>query len=243
MTDQPFEPQPEPIEPAAHPVGADAEPRPEPAPAESVDARVLEGTRTDAWVPMSDGVYLAVSLYLPHESLGPQPCILEALPYRKDDMTSSYRPEYLRLRDEHAYAVARLDVRGTGSSGGRATDEYPEQEQRDLAEVLAWLAAQPWCDGNLGMYGTSYSGFNSLQMACEQPPELKAVIAIYATDDRHTDDVHYMGGLRKWIDLVDYCHYMTPMNALPPVPAVFGPSWRGEWQARIAEHEPWLLTW
>ncbi|MGE0818439.1 MAG: CocE/NonD family hydrolase [Candidatus Nanopelagicales bacterium] len=204
---------------------------------------VVEGTKVDAWIPMSDGVFLAVTLYLPDASHGPQPCILEALPYRKDDMTSSYRPEYVRLRDEHAYAVARLDVRGTGSSGGRATDEYPEQEQRDLAEVIAWLAAQEWCDGNVGMYGTSYSGFNSLQMACERPPHLKAVIAIYATDDRHTDDVHYMGGLRRWIDLVDYCHYMTPMNALPPVPAVFGPTWRDEWRARIDEHEPWILNW
>ncbi|MBI1376275.1 MAG: CocE/NonD family hydrolase [Frankiales bacterium] len=201
------------------------------------------GTKADAWIPMSDGVFLAVTLYLPDPALGPQPCVLEALPYRKDDLTSSYRPEYVRLRDEHSYAVARLDLRGTGSSGGRATDEYPEQEQRDLAEVLAWLAAQPWCDGSIGMYGTSYSGFNSLQMACERPPELKAVIAIYATDDRHTDDVHLMGGLRRWLDLVDYCHYMTPMNALPPVPAVFGPTWRDEWRARIAEHEPWLFTW
>jgi predicted acyl esterase len=202
-----------------------------------------EGTRVDAWIPMSDGVFLAATLYLPDPAGGPQPCILEALPYRKDDMTSSYRPEYVRLRDEHGYAVARLDLRGTGSSGGRATDEYPEQEQRDLAEVITWLAGQSWCDGNVGMYGTSYSGFNSLQMACERPPELKAVIAIYATDDRYTDDVHYMGGLVRWIDLVDYCHYMTPMNALPPVPAVFGPRWREEWRARIEEHEPWLLTW
>ncbi len=130
-----------------------------------VEGSILEGTKVDAWVPMSDGAFLAITLYLPHESAGPQPCILEALPYRKDDMTSSYRPEYVRLRDEYRYAVARLDLRGTGSSGGRATDEYPAQEQRDLAEVLTWLAAQPWCDGNLGMYGTSYSGFNSLQMA------------------------------------------------------------------------------
>jgi predicted acyl esterase len=231
-------------EPSASEPPATEPPASEP-PASEPPARepIVTGTRTDAWIPMSDGVYLSVTLYLPDPSHGRQPCILEALPYRKDDMTSSYRPEYVRLRDEHGYAVARLDVRGTGSSGGRAVDEYPAQEQRDIAEVLTWIAAQPWCDGNIGMYGTSYSGFNSLQMACERPPELKAVVAIYATDDRHTDDVHYMGGLLKWIDIVDYPQYMTPMNALPPVPAVFGPAWRDEWHARIAEHEPWLLTW
>ena len=83
---------------------------------------------------MSDGERLAVTLYLPES--GAQPCILEALPYRKDDLTASFRPEYTRLRDEFDYAVARLDVRGTGSSSGRATDEYPYQEQRDLAEEI-----------------------------------------------------------------------------------------------------------
>lgn len=201
-----------------------------------------EGVRRDEWIEMADGVRLAVTLYLP-EGSAPQPCILEALPYRKDDMTSSYRPEYTRLRDEYSYAVARLDLRGTGSSAGRATDEYPVQEQADLKEVISWLAAQPWCDGNIGMYGTSYSGFNSLQLAAERPPALKAVIAIYATDDRFQDDVHYMGGSLRWLDLIDYCHYMTPMNALPPVPAVWGEGWREEWAARIAEHEPWLHTW
>ncbi len=202
------------------------------------------GTCIDEWVVMADGVRLAVTLYLPDPASGTQPCILEALPYRKDDMTSSgYGPEYERLRDDYGYAVARLDLRGTGSSGGRATDEYPEQEQADLREVIAWLAAQRWCSGAVGMYGTSYSGFNALQMACERPPALKAICAIYATDDRYTDDVHYLGGVLKWLDLIDYCHYMTPMNALPPVPAVWGDGWREEWLARIAQHEPWLLTW
>ena len=68
---------------------------------------------------------LAATLYLPDEAAGPQPCLLEALPYRKDDLTSSYAESYGRLRDEHGYAVCRLDLRGTGSSAGDATDEYP----------------------------------------------------------------------------------------------------------------------
>jgi uncharacterized protein len=201
------------------------------------------GTEVAAWIPMSDGAALSATLYLPDAALGPQPCIIEALPYRKDDLTSTYAPEYVRLRDDHSYAVCRIDLRGTGSSGGDAVDEYPAQEQRDLAEAMTWIAGQEWCDGSIGMYGTSYSGFNSLQMACERPPQLKAVIAIYATDDRYTDDVHYRGGAIKFVDLVDYDHYMTPMNALPPVPAVWGDGWRDEWRRRIDANEPWLLTW
>jgi predicted acyl esterase len=195
------------------------------------------------WITVRDGTRLAADLYLPSNP-DPTPALLEALPYRKDDLTGdSHSEDYLRLRTEGGFAVCRLDVRGTGSSAGRAIDEYPLSELDDLADVIAWLAAQPWCNGRVGMFGYSYSGFNSLQLACERPPALGAICAIYSTDDRYSDDVHYMGGALRAIDLVDYCHYMVPMNALPPVPAVWGQGWRDEWRARIAEHEPWLLRW
>ncbi|MGL5827301.1 MAG: CocE/NonD family hydrolase [Nocardioides sp.] len=199
-------------------------------------------------IPLSDGHFLAATLYLPDAALGPQPCLVEALPYRKDDQTSSYAESYRSLRDNHRFAVARIDVRGTGSSSGDASDEYPDAEQRDLVEAIGWLAAQEWCSGSIGMWGTSYSGFNSLQVACERPPALKAICAIYATDDRWTDDVHWRGGALRLIDLVDYCHYMTAMCVLPPVPAVWGKDpertdWEAEWHRRLATNDPWILTW
>lgn len=112
---------------------------------------------------MSDGIRLAATLFLP-DGEGPWPAILEALPYRKDDQTQSYWDEYRRLRDEGGYAVARVDLRGTGSSEGLAADEYLPLEQRDLCEVIDWLAGQEWCTGAVGMYGASYSGFNSLHI-------------------------------------------------------------------------------
>ena len=195
------------------------------------------------WITVRDGTRLAADLYVPSGDK-PVPVLLEALPYRKDDITSeSHADDYLRLRSEGGFAVCRLDLRGTGSSAGRAVDEYPLSEFDDLGDVIAWLAAQDWSNGRVGMFGYSYSGFNSLQLACERPPALGAICAIYATDDRYTDDVHYMGGALRAIDLVDYCHYMIPMNALPPVPAIWGVGWRDEWLARIADHEPWLLRW
>jgi putative CocE/NonD family hydrolase len=89
--------------------------------------------------------------------------VLEALPYRKDDVTASYRPEYERLCGEHGYAVARVDLRGTGSSEGMAIDEYPASEQADLCQVIGWLAGQPWSTGSVGMYGTSYSGLRAVR--------------------------------------------------------------------------------
>jgi uncharacterized protein len=194
------------------------------------------------WIPMSDGVRLAVTLYLP-DGANRVPCLLEALPYRKDDLTASYRPEYTRFRDEFGYAVARVDLRGTGSSSGIALDEYHAQEQADLLEVIAWLADQPWCSGSVGMFGTSWSGFNALQLACERPPALKAIVASYATDDRWTDDVHHMGGAMRLLDQVDYQLYMVAMNGLPPVPSVFGDGWRQEWVTRAEQTPEWFTNW
>src|SRR4051812_29391820 len=202
------------------------------------------GHSEHAWVTMSDGVRIAATLHLPAGfETTPAPALLEALPYRKDDLTAGYRPEYVRFRDEHGYAVVRVDVRGTGSSEGIGTDEYPVQEQRDLNEVIAWIASRPWCTGAVGMFGTSYSGFNSLHLAAARPPALRAVVAIYSSDDRYSDDVHYMGGLPKMLDLVDYPLYMVAMNALPPVPSLTGDGWRDVWRQRVARTEPWLLRW
>ena len=93
------------------------------------------------------------------------------------------------------------------------------------------------------MYGTSWGGFNSLQVAMERPPALHAIVPIYASDDRYTDDVHYMGGVLKALDLVDWVIYMAACNVLPPVPAVYGEGWREEWRRRIDGTEPWLLRW
>jgi uncharacterized protein len=55
--------------------------------------------------------------------------------------------------------------------------------------------------------------------------------------------VHWRGGALRLVDLVDYDHYMTPMNVLPPVPAVWGEGWYDEWLRRLETNEPWVLTW
>ena len=99
------------------------------------------GTQQEVRLTMADGIDLAATLYLPDPSLGPQPCLLEALPYRKDDLTSSYTETYERFRDEFGFACCRVDVRGTGSSQGNPTDEYPVEEQSDLAEVIGGAVA------------------------------------------------------------------------------------------------------
>ena len=104
---------------------------------------------------------------------------------------------------------------------------------RPNREVIAWLAAQPWCTGKVGMFGTSYSGFNALQMAAERPPALAAICAIYASDDRYTDDVHYHGGCLPVSESVAWAGRMVALNALPPLPEVVGEHWYALWRERL----------
>ena len=151
-----------------------------------------------AWIPMKDGVRLAATLYMPDGARAGEkfPALLEYLPYRKDDGTAA--EDYARYAyfARRGYVGARVDIRGFGNSEGRPTDrEYSEQEQVDGEQVIHWLATQPWSNGKVGMLGISWGGFNSLQMAMRHPPELKAIIAIDATEELFHDDIHYIDGM------------------------------------------------
>jgi predicted acyl esterase len=112
-------------------------------------------------IPLSDGNYLSAHLIMP-AGTGPLPAVFDYYPYRKDDTSAAnLRRQYYLA--ERGFVGIRIDVRGTGGSTGLAEDEYTRQEQLDGLEAIAWLAEQPWCNGNVGMFGTSYGGFNSLQ--------------------------------------------------------------------------------
>ena len=116
------------------------------------------------------------------------------IPYGKDNWRRNAdiaRGTYLARR---GYALCRVDVRGTGSSGGVALDEYTEAETLDGYDAVEWLAAQPWCTGAVGMWGISYGAFTSIQVAKLRPPHLRAIVPIQGTDDRYLTDVHYIGG-------------------------------------------------
>ena len=90
------------------------------------------------------------------------PAILEYLPYRKRDGTYERDALTHPYLAGHGYAGVRVDIRGSGESDGLLFDEYSQQEQDDALEVIAWLAAQPWCSGAVGMMGISWGGFNAL---------------------------------------------------------------------------------
>ncbi|MEM9320514.1 MAG: CocE/NonD family hydrolase [Pseudomonadota bacterium] len=182
---------------------------------------------------MPDGVALAGRLFLPERAASCQvPAVLEFLPYRRRDVTAA--------RDEATYpaymqagiAGIRVDLRGTGDSGGTFDDEYSEQELRDAEAVIAWIADQPWCTGAVGMMGISWGGFNALQLAARKPPALKAVVSIASTVDRFADDIHFKGGAMMSSNLY-WATQMLGRAALPPDAAVLGEEWRSRWMARL----------
>lgn len=193
-------------------------------------------------IPMRDGTRLRADLYLPAEGTGPWPVVVEYLPYRKDDLTAPRWNVPVALA-QHGIVGVRVDVRGTGSSGGIARDEYSEEELQDGEDVLAWLAAQPWCSGRVGLWGTSYGAFNALQIAMRRPPHLTAIVAHAGSDDRYATDVHYWGGCVQAMEFLSYPLWMVALNALPPDPEPDDTRWLETWRQRVEQVEPWLFTW
>jgi len=150
------------------------------------------------WIPMKDGVRLAATLYMPDGAKPREkfPAVLDYLPYRKDDSTAAGDYPKNAYFARRGFVGARVDIRGFGASEGTPTDrEYSEQEQLDGEQIIHWLATQPWSNGKVGMYGISWGGFNALQMAMRNPPELKAIIATDATEELFHDDIHYIDGM------------------------------------------------
>jgi predicted acyl esterase len=194
---------------------------------EPVGVREIE----NSWIVMPDGVRLAVSLWLP-EVDHPVPVVLETTPYRKRDSSRAYGRFWGRQLAQYSVAFARLDARGSGDSGGLLLDEYLPQEQQDAAEAIAWLAAQDWCNGAVGVRGVSWGGFITLQTAALAPPALKAIMPMCASDRRYTDDAHYVGGAFALTGLKWATSFKSVM-AGPPDPELFGPDWEAAWMARL----------
>ena len=204
-----------------------------------------------AWIPMPDGIRLAATLYMPDGAKADEkfPTLLEYLPYRKDDGTAAGDYPKHAYFARRGYVGVRVDIRGCGASEGVPPErEYSEQEQLDGEQIIAWLAHQPWSNGNVGMFGISWGGFTALQMAMRHPPALKAILAVDATAELFHDDVHYIDGMahidefelnmdmaQGWVGAPDYSldeKVLGPRFDSPPWSLLYlkhqhdGPFWR-----------------
>jgi predicted acyl esterase len=158
-----------------------------------------------AWevkVPMRDGVKLATNVYLP-EGEGPWPVVLGRTPYAKDrsirdqkDLPETIVPE---INDkigyiEQGYAQVMQDTRGRYRSEGEFTCFM--SDHMDGYDTVEWIAAQPWCDGNVGMVGTSAPGITGIMAAVGAHPALKCVVAGKASGS-HYYHLAYHGGVPR----------------------------------------------
>ncbi len=205
---------------------------PEPGPVRMVE---------NDWIPVSGGDRLAVQLWIPNTAR-PAPVVLEYIPYRKRDRYRGYGQYWGRRLASFGIAYARVDTRGSGDSTGVLTDEYLPQEHSDAAEAIAWLAAQPWCNGAVGMRGVSWGGFSALQAAALAPPALKAIMPMCASDMRYTDDAHYIGGALGLTDLKWAASFKLVMAA-PPDPELSGEGWETQWRERLEASPAIAAAW
>lgn len=196
-------------------------------------------------ITMRDGCKLYANIWIPKNAFENKikvGALLEYIPYRKNDNTSmrdSIRHPYYA---GHGLASIRVDMRGSGDSDDVLYDEYLKQEQDDCLEVFDWIIRQTWSNGNVGMFGKSWGGFNSLQVAARQHPALKAIITLMSTDDRYADDVHYRGGCLLASDMVWWGSTMFAYNARPQDPQIVGSSWKENWFKRL-EVSPFWKKW
>ncbi|MEQ8767863.1 MAG: CocE/NonD family hydrolase [Planctomycetota bacterium] len=208
------------------------------------EARFDSYVRTSRYLEMRDGVKLAIDVIRPakdgvatDEKL---PCIWTHTRYRR-----AVAGPGGRIRSEgdspltaplihHGYNFVAVDVRGAGASFGSWQGLFTEEETDDAYEITEWIAAQPWCDGNVGMAGGSYLGITQLMAASRRPPHLKAIFPMVAYFDLY--DVAYHGGvffddfIRTWSELT--WQLDTQVVAAP----VDGKSGEELLRAAIADH-------
>lgn len=186
----------------------------------------------DLGITLSDGCRLSARVWRPADAEDdPVPVIVEYLPYRKRDGTCARDALTHPWFAARGYACVRVDMRGNGDSHGVMADEYTPLEQADCIEVINWLAAQPWCNGSVGMMGISWGGFNGLQVAAHAPEPLKAVITLCSTVDRFADDIHYKGGCLLNENL-GWGATMWSYSSRAPDPALRS-DWREMWLERL----------
>ncbi len=156
-------------------------------------------------IRMDGGVEIDADIFRPDAPLEKFPAVLGVHCYPNPLQSAPIMPAgmtpgrgYIEAGDpqffvRRGYAHVIANVRGTGASGGEYA-HYGPQEVQDTAEIIDWIARQPWCDGNVGMFGVSYFAIAQLQVAALNPPNLKCIFAPFGYTDfyRHK---FYHGGI------------------------------------------------
>ncbi|MBU0672426.1 MAG: CocE/NonD family hydrolase, partial [Candidatus Margulisbacteria bacterium] len=156
-----------------------------------------------AFIPMSDGVRLAATVILPAKSDKARPVIFQYLPYHRYNINpDTGKMEFFLNQEEsvkkyikNGYAFVITDMRGAGASFGNRLGMSPQLGQ-DGKEAVEWIAAQPWCNGNIGMIGGSYVGWSQYATAGHKPKALKCIMPEIIAFDLY-NDAFFAGGIKN----------------------------------------------
>ncbi|MHA0286919.1 CocE/NonD family hydrolase [Mycobacterium sp. C3-094] len=145
-------------------------------------------------VTVRDGIDLMADVHLPRED-GRFPALIAASPYPRQMQNLGAPAGFIEAGATdfwvpRGYVHVIANVRGTGGSGGEF-GFMDAQERRDMSDLVEWAAAQPWCDGNVGMIGISYFAMTQLEAAVERPPHLRAIFPVAATADLYEAASHH----------------------------------------------------
>jgi uncharacterized protein len=145
-------------------------------------------------VPVRDGISLMADVHRP-DAEGRFPALIAASPYPRQIQDLGAPMGFIEAGNtpfwvSRGYVHVIANVRGTGGSGGEF-GFFDAAERRDMHDLVEWAAAQPWCDGNVGMIGISYFAMTQLEAAVERPPHLKAIFPLAVTADLFEASSHH----------------------------------------------------
>ena len=130
----------------------------------------------DVMIPMRDGTRLAADVYIPVENgrrvEEPRPLLLTRTPYSKDRERTVGSAMHFVSR---GYVAVIQDMRGRYRSEGEFT-KYAAVETEDGFDTVEWLSKQPYSNGKIGMWGTSYGAHTQADAAKLDPPGLTALL-------------------------------------------------------------------
>lgn len=186
-------------------------------------------------------ITLSADVWLPRHA-GRCPALVAVTPYRKDASSGFIYGPALRWFAERGYACVLVDLLGTGSSDGIQRPPFDAGEADDAVTAVEWTATQPWCDGNVGMWGMSWLGLMVLRAGARRPSALKAIMPIMTAP--YPSQAAFPDGERRDFSLTGLMGAaMLSLQLLPPLDGQTTAKAYRRWQERLNETEPCLMDW
>ena len=202
------------------------------------EERFGDGVTTSCYVEMRDGVRVAVDIFRPTSDGAPVeeplPAIWTHARYHRAALTEEgevatcirVEHDWMLPVVRHGYVAVTVDARGCGASFGVCAGQFSAAETRDAHDVTEWIAAQPWCNGKIGMFGRSYLGITQYFAATQAPPHLETLFPEMASFDLYA--YAYCGGVFRATSRFDWQQLVSNLDQSVPT------LWRGDYLGPVA---------